>query len=176
MKMEIIIDKESGDKIISNDEEKPDKSENLNKKEQDETIENYIKKKCGKISPTLYIEYTKNTSSHLKIDHEDLNNLLKKFGKFSFVEVYQLIAFVQYETFTSAYSCLKYFEKMNNIQPDLNIICRWLEIRDEEIIKNYIIKQIKKLKPGEIVENINKTMKNYYLKKNEKKVRYQALI
>ena len=167
MEMEIVIDKEGGDKIISNNEEKP---QNPEKNTQNELIENYIKKKCGKVSPTLYIEYTKNTSSHLKIDHEDLNNLLKKFGKISFIEIYQLVAFVQYETFTSAYSCLKYFEKMNTTKPDLNIICRWFEIKDEEIIKNDIIKQIKKLKPGEIVENINKTMKNYYLKKNEKKI------
>ena len=48
------------------------------------------------------------------------------------------------------------------------IICRWYEEKDEEIINNDISSKIRKLKPYEIVENINKSMKDYYLKKKKK--------
>jgi hypothetical protein len=159
--------------------EKDDKKENeeQQKKEEDkldfnkpnESLETYLKRKTGKISPTIYIEYPKSndTSPLSKLDLDNLKTFLLKFGKISFIEIYRLIALVQFETFLSAYSCIKYFEK-SNTNKEVKIICRWYEERDEEIITNDINTKIRKLKPYEIVENINKTMKNYYLKKKEK--------
>ena len=139
------------------------------KKEQNESIEIFLKKKTRKISPTIYLEYpkTKETNPLSKLDSENLKSFLSKFGKISFLEIYRLIALVQYETFLGAYSCIKYFEKIN-IQKEEKIICRWYEEKDEEIIINDINSKIRKLKPYEIVENINKSMKEYYLKKKDK--------
>ena len=136
-------------------------------KGQNESMELYLKKKLGKISPTIYIEYPKSEDSSplSKLDSENLKSFLEKFGKITFIEIYHLIALVQFESFLSAYSCIKYFEKINTIK---KITCRWFEEKDEEIITNDIIAKIRKLKPYEIVENINKSMKNYYLKKKEK--------
>ena len=138
-------------------------------KDKNKSIEIYLKNKIGKISPTIYIEYPKiNDSSPLsKLDSENLKTFLSKFGKISFIEIYKLIALVQFETFLGAYTCLKYFEKINENKEE-KILCRWFEERDEEIVTNDIISKIRKLKPYEIVENINKSMKNYYLKKKEK--------
>ena len=141
------------------------------KKDQKESIEIFLKKKTGKISPTIFLEYPKtdDTSPLSKLDSENLKSFLIKFGKIAFCEIYRLIALVQYETFLSAYSCIKYFEKINmNKKEKEKIICRWFEEKDEEIINNDISTKIRKLKPYEIVENINKSMKNFYLKKREK--------
>ena len=132
-------------------------------------IESFLKKKFNKITPTIYIEYpkTKDYSSLLKIDLENLKNILNKFGKINFIEIYHLISLVQFDTFLSAYSCLKYFEKINKSKED-KIICKWFEEKDEEIVSEDILSKIKKLKPYEIVDNINKSMKNYYMKKQDK--------
>ena len=137
-------------------------------KEKNNDIELYLKKKLGKISPTLYIEYpkTKDVSPLSKLDLENLRSILSKFGKINFLEIYNLIALVQYDTFLSAYSCLKYFEKIN-LNKEEKIICRWFEEKDEEIVTEGIMSKIKKLKPYEIVDNINKSMKNYYMKKEK---------
>ena len=131
-------------------------------------IELFLKKKLGKITPTLYIEYPKKNdmSPLLKLDLENITNILNKFGKINFIEIYHLICLVQYDTFLSAYSCLKYFEKINK-EKEKNIICRWFEETDEEIVVENIFSKIKKLKPYEIVENINKSMKDYYTKKEK---------
>ena len=83
------------------------------------------------------------------------------------IEIFLIIALVQFETFLGAYSCIKYFEKINT-EKEEKIICRWYEEKDEEIINNDINSKIRKLKPYEIVENINKSMKDYYMKKKEK--------
>ena len=153
-------------------EEEPKKEEekmNIEKDNQNESIEIYLKKKTGKISPTIYIEYPKSEeiSPLSKLDSENLKTFLIKFGKITFFEIYRLIALVQFETFLGAYSCIKYFEKINMNKKE-KIICRWFEEKDEEIINNDISSKIRKLKPYEIVENINKSMKDYYLKKKEK--------
>ena len=153
-------------------EEEPKKEEekmNIEKENQNESIEIYLKKKTGKISPTIYIEYPKSEeiSPLSKLDSENLKTFLIKFGKITFFEIYRLIALVQFETFLGAYSCIKYFEKINMNKKE-KIICRWFEEKDEEIINNDISSKIRKLKPYEIVENINKSMKDYYLKKKEK--------
>ena len=130
-------------------------------KDKNKSIEIYLKNKIGKISPTIYIEYPKiNDSSPLsKLDSENLKTFLSKFGKISFIEIYKLIALVQFETFLSAYTCLKYFEKINENKEE-KILCRWFEERDEEIVTNDIISKIRKLKPYEIVENINNQFNN----------------
>ena len=148
-------------------EEEPKKEEekmNIEKENQNESIEIYLKKKTGKISPTIYIEYPKSEeiSPLSKLDSENLKTFLIKFGKITFFEIYRLIALVQFETFLGAYSCIKYFEKINMNKKE-KIICRWFEEKDEEIINNDISSKIRKLKPYEIVENINKSMKDYYL-------------
>jgi hypothetical protein len=132
-------------------------------------IELYLKKKLGKVNPTLYIEYpkTKDISPLSKFDEDNLHNTLNKFGKINFLEINHLISLVQYDTFLSAYSCLKYFEKLCKNKED-KIICRWFEEKDEEVISDDIITKMKKLKPYEIVDNINKSMKDYYMKKKEK--------
>ena len=153
-------------------EEEPKKEEekmNIEKENQNESIEIYLKKKTGKISPTIYIEYPKSEeiSPLSKLDSENLKTFLIKFGKITFFEIYRLIALVQFETFLGAYSCIKYFEKINMNKKE-KIICRWFEEKDEEIINNDISSKISKVKPYEIVEDINKSMKDYYLKKNEK--------
>ena len=160
-----------------NEEENLKKEEAKNKEEKianetkdpNESIEIFLKKKTGKISPTIYIEYpkTKETNPLSKLDSENLKSFLIKFGKISFLEIYRLIALVQYETFLGAYSCIKYFEKIN-MNKEEKIICRWFEEKDEEIITSDINSRIRKLKPYEIVENINKSMKDYYLKKKDK--------
>jgi hypothetical protein len=146
-----------------------EKKDQIEAKDQNESIENYLKKKTGKVSPTIYLEYPKlnDTSPSSKLDSENLKSILSKFGKITFIEIYRLIALIQYETFLGAYSCIKYFEKINESKSE-KIICRWFEEKDEEIITNDIMAKIKKLKPYEIVENINKSMKYYYLKKKEK--------
>ena len=141
------------------------------KKEKDKDkseIESYLSKKLGKIAPTLYIEYPKKNdmSPLLKLDLENITNILNKFGKINFIEIYHLICLVQYDTFLSAYSCLKYFEKINQNKEE-KIICRWFEEKDEEIVIEDIFSKIKKLKPYEIVDNINKSMKEYYMKKEK---------
>ena len=140
-------------------------------------IETFLKKKFNKITPTLYIEYpkTKDYSSLLKIDLENLKNILNKFGKINFIEIYHLISLVQYDTFLSAYSCLKYFEKINKVKED-KIICRWFEEKDEEIVSEDILSKIKKLKPYEIVDNINKSMKNYYMKMQDKNQDFSEIL
>ena len=153
-------------------DEEPKKEEekmNIEKENKNESIEIYLKKKTGKISPTIYIEYpkTEETSPLSKLDSENLKTFLIKFGKITFFEIYRLIALVQFESFLAAYSCVKYFEKIN-LNKKEKIICRWFEEKDEEIINNDINSKIRKLKPYEIVENINKSMKDYYLKKKEK--------
>ena len=132
-------------------------------------IELYLKKKLGKVNPTLYIEYpkTKDISPLSKFDEDNLHNILNKFGKINFLEINHLISLVQYDNFLSAYSCLKYFEKLCKNKED-KIICRWFEEKDEEVISDDIITKMKKLKPYEIVDNINKSMKDYYMKKKEK--------
>ena len=131
-------------------------------------IESYLSKKLGKIAPTLYIEYPKKNdmSPLIKLDLENLKNVLNKFGKIDFIEIYHLICLVQYDSFLSAYSCLKYFEKINK-DKETKIICRWFEEKDEEIVIEDIFSKIKKLKPYEIVDNINKSMKEYYTKKEK---------
>ena len=148
---------------------KEDKKETVIPKDQNESIEMYLKKKTGKISPTIYLEYPKSndTSPLSKLDSDNLKTFLSKFGKITFIEIYRLIALIQYEKFLSAYSCIKYFEKINATKQE-KIVCRWFEEKDEEIITSDIITKIRKLKPYEIVENINKSMKYYYLKKKEK--------
>ncbi len=148
---------------------KEDKKETIIPKDQNESIEMYLKKKTGKISPTIYLEYPKSndTSPLSKLDSDNLKTFLSKFGKITFIEIYRLIALIQYEKFLSAYSCIKYFEKINATKQE-KIVCRWFEEKDEEIITSDIITKIRKLKPYEIVENINKSMKYYYLKKKEK--------
>ena len=140
-------------------------------------IETFLKKKFNKITPTLYIEYpkTKEYSSLLKLDLENLKNILNKFGKINFIEIYHLISLVQYDTFLSAYSCLKYFEKINKVKED-KIICRWFEEKDEEIVSEDILSKIKKLKPYEIVDNINKSMKNYYMKMQDKNQDFSEIL
>ena len=152
-----------------NEEQQKKEEDKLDFNKSNESLETYLKRKTGKISPTIYIEYPKSndTSPLSKLDLDNLKTFLLKFGKISFIEIYRLIALVQFETFLSAYSCIKYFEK-SNTNKEVKIICRWYEERDEEIITNDINTKIRKLKPYEIVENINKTMKNYYLKKKEK--------
>ena len=166
-----------------NESKKPNEEENSKKEESkkeeekiqnetkdpNEAIEIFLKKKTGKISPSLYIEYPKTTDTNplSKLDSENLKTFLLKFGKISFLEIYRLIALVQFETFLGAYSCIKYFEKINT-EKEEKIICRWYEEKDEEIITNDINSKIRKLKPYEIVENINKSMKDYYMKKKEK--------
>ena len=168
MEVEEESKKEKDDK--KENEEEPKKEEDkLDFNKPNESLETYLKRKTGKISPTIYIEYPKSndTSPLSKLDLDNLKTFLLKFGKISFIEIYRLIALVQFETFLSAYSCIKYFEK-SNTNKEVKIICRWYEERDEEIITNDINTKIRKLKPYEIVENINKTMKNYYLKKKEK--------
>ena len=147
----------------------PNSEVNEELEEEKSKIESFLKKKFNKITPTIYIEYpkTKDYSSLLKIDLENLKNILNKFGKINFIEIYHLISLVQYDTFLSAYSCLKYFEKINKSKED-KIICRWFEEKDEEIVSEDILSKIKKLKPYEIVDNINKSMKNYYMKKQDK--------
>ena len=147
----------------------PNSEVNEELEEEKSKIESFLKKKFNKITPTIYIEYpkTKDYSSLLKIDLENLKNILNKFGKINFIEIYHLISLVQFDTFLSAYSCLKYFEKINKSKED-KIICRWFEEKDEEIVSEDILSKIKKLKPYEIVDNINKTMKNYYMKKQDK--------
>ena len=52
---------------------------------------------------------------------------------------------MQYDTFLSAYSCLKYFEKINK-EKEKNIICRWFEEKDEEIVVENIYSKNKKIK------------------------------
>ena len=148
---------------------KEEKKETIIPKDQNESIEIYLKKKTGKISPTIYLEYPKSndTSPLSKLDSDNLKTFLSKFGKITFIEIYRLIALIQYEKFLSAYSCIKYFEKINETKQE-KIVCRWFEEKDEEIITSDIITKIRKLKPYEIVENINKSMKYYYLKKKEK--------
>ena len=141
------------------------------KKEKDKDkseIESYLSKKLGKIAPTLYIEYPKKNdmSPLIKLDLENIKNVLNKFGKIDFIEIYHLICLVQYDSFLSAYSCLKYFEKINK-DKETKIICRWFEEKDEEIVIEDIYSKIKKLKPYEIVDNINKSMKDYYTKKEK---------
>ena len=141
------------------------------KKEKDKDkseIESYLSKKLGKIAPTLYIEYPKKNdmSPLIKLDLENIKNILNKFGKIDFIEIYHLICLVQYDSFLSAYSCLKYFEKINK-DKETKIICRWFEEKDEEIVIEDIYSKIKKLKPYEIVDNINKSMKDYYTKKEK---------
>ena len=166
-----------------NESKKPNEEENSKKEESkkeeekiqnetkdpNEVIEIFLKKKTGKISPSIYIEYPKTTDTNplSKLDSENLKTFLLKFGKISFLEIYRLIALVQFETFLGAYSCIKYFEKINT-EKEEKIICRWYEEKDEEIITNDINSKIRKLKPYEIVENINKSMKDYYMKKKEK--------
>ena len=166
-----------------NESKKPNEEENSKKEESkkeeekiqnetkdpNEAIEIFLKKKTGKISPSIYIEYPKTTDINplSKLDSENLKTFLLKFGKISFLEIYRLIALVQFETFLGAYSCIKYFEKINT-EKEEKIICRWYEEKDEEIITNDINSKIRKLKPYEIVENINKSMKDYYMKKKEK--------
>ena len=166
-----------------NESKKPNEEENSKKEESkkeeekiknetkdpNEAIEIFLKKKTGKISPSIYIEYPKTTDTNplSKLDSENLKTFLLKFGKISFLEIYRLIALVQFETFLGAYSCIKYFEKINT-EKEEKIICRWYEEKDEEIITNDINSKIRKLKPYEIVENINKSMKDYYMKKKEK--------
>ena len=147
----------------------PNSEFNEELEEEKSKIESFLKKKFNKITPTIYIEYpkTKDYSSLLKIDLENLRNILNKFGKINFIEIYHLISLVQYDSFLSAYSCLKYFEKINKSKED-KIICRWFEEKDEEIVSEDILSKIKKLKPYEIVDNINKSMKNYYMKKQDK--------
>ena len=147
----------------------PNSEVNEELEEEKSKIESFLKKKFNKITPTIYIEYpkTKDYSSLLKIDLENLKNILNKFGKINFIEIYHLISLVQFDTFLSAYSCLKYFEKINKSKED-KIICRWFEEKDEEIVSEDILSKIKKLKPYEIVDNINKSMKNYYMKKQDK--------
>ena len=147
----------------------PNSEVNEELEEEKSKIESFLKKKFNKITPTIYIEYpkTKDYSSLLKIDLENLKNILNKFGKINFIEIYHLISLVQFDTFLSAYSCLKYFEKINKSKED-KIICRWYEEKDEEIVSEDILSKIKKLKPYEIVDNINKSMKNYYMKKQDK--------
>ena len=148
------------------------KSKDLEPKEKQDKekteIELYLSKKLGKIAPTLYIEYPKKNdmSPLIKLDLEDLKNVLNKFGKIDFIEIYHLICLVQYDSFLSAYSCLKYFEKINKGK-ETKIICRWFEEKDEEIVIEDIFSKIKKLKPYEIVDNINKSMKDYYTKKEK---------
>ena len=140
-------------------------------------IETFLKKKFNKITPTLYIEYpkTKDYSPLLKLDLENLKNILNKFGKINFIEIYHLISLVQFDTFLSAYSCIKYFEKISQNKED-KIICRWFEEQDEEIVTEDILSKIKKLKPYEIVDNINKSMKNYYMKKQEKNQEFSEIL
>ena len=147
----------------------PNSEVNEELEEEKSKIESFLKKKFNKITPTIYIEYpkTKDYSSLLKIDLENLKNILNKFGKINFIEIYHLISLVQFDTFLSAYSCLKYFEKINKSKEE-KIICRWFEEKDEEIVSEDILTKIKKLKPYEIVDNINKSMKNYYMKKQDK--------
>ena len=149
------------------EKEKEEHKNDLN--DEKESMELYLKKKLEKISPTIYIEYPKSEdiSPLSKLDSENIKSFLEKFGKITFIEIYHLIALIQFETFLSAYSCIKYFEKIN-INKKEKVICRWFEEKDEEIITNDIISRIRKLKPYEIVENINKSMKNYYLRKKEK--------
>ena len=153
-----------------------EKKDQIEVKDQNESIENYLKKKTGKISPTIYLEYPKlnDTSPSSKLDSENLKTILSKFGKITFMEIYRLIALIQYETFLGAYSCIKYFEKINESKSE-KIICRWFEEKDEEIITNDIMAKIKKLKPYEIVENINKSMKYYYLKKYQISLIYKKM-
>ena len=168
--MEMQIEDESKNQN-QKEEQNPKEEEKMNieKENQNESIEIYLKKKTGKISPTIYIEYPKSEeiSPLSKLDSENLKTFLIKFGKITFFEIYRLIALVQFETFLGAYSCIKYFEKINMNKKE-KIICRWFEEKDEEIINNDISSKIRKLKPYEIVENINKSMKDYYLKKKEK--------
>ena len=161
---------------ISKNSPKKEENDNMNNYEEKEAseeqkmkIESYLKKKLGKVNPTLYIEYpkTKDISPLSKFDEENLRNTLNKFGKINFLEINRLISLVQYDTFLSAYSCLKYFEELSKDKED-KIICRWFEEKDEEVITDDILSKIKKLKPYEIVDNINKSMKEYYLKKKEK--------
>ena len=155
--------------------EKQEKNKNIKPtsdsdlKEKNDKIELYLKKKFGKINPTLYIEYPKNKdmSPLSKLDLENIRIILNKFGKINFIEIFYLICFVQYDSFLSAYSCIKYFEKICKNKED-KIICRWFEEKDEETVTEDILSKTKKLKPYEIVDNINKSMKNYYMKKKEK--------
>ena len=125
------------------------KSKDLEPKEKQDKekteIELYLSKKLGKIAPTLYIEYPKKNdmSPLIKLDLEDLKNVLNKFGKIDFIEIYHLICLVQYDSFLSAYSCLKYFEKINK-DKETKIICRWFEEKDEEIVIEDIYSKIKK--------------------------------
>ena len=93
----------------------------------------------------------------LKLDLENITNILNKFGKINFIEIYHLICLVQYESFLSAYSCLKYFEKINK-EKEKNIICRWFEEKDEEIVVENIYSKNKK-KPNEIDENLDDNKK-----------------
>ena len=150
------------------DKDKINSEQNLESEEQKNKIELYLRHKLGKITPTLYIEHPKikDMSPLSKLDLENLRNILNKFGKINFLEIYHLICIIQYESFLSAYSCLKYFEKIN-AKKEAKIICRWWEEKDEELISEEIISKIKKLKPYEIVDNINKSMKNYYMKKEK---------
>ena len=164
------------DKIIEDSEKKEEFKNDINqgakpesKEDENSQIESFLKKKFNKVTPTIYIEYpkTKDILPISKLDLENLKNILNKFGKINFIEIYQLISLVQYDTFLSAYSCIKYFEKISKNKQD-KIICRWFEEKDEEIVSEDILAKIKKLKPYEIVDNINKSMKNYYMKKQEK--------
>ena len=69
------------------------KSKDLEPKEKQDKekteIELYLSKKLGKIAPTLYIEYPKKNdmSPLIKLDLEDLKNILSKFGKIDFIEI-----------------------------------------------------------------------------------------
>jgi len=164
------------DKIIEDSEKKEEFKNDINqgakpesKEDENSQIESFLKKKFNKVTPTIYIEYpkTKDILPISKLDLENLKNILNKFGKINFIEIYHLISLVQYDTFLSAYSCIKYFEKISQNKQD-KIICRWFEEKDEEIVSEDILAKIKKLKPYEIVDNINKSMKNYYMKKQEK--------
>ena len=164
------------DKIIEDSEKKEELKNDINqgakpesKEDENSQIESFLKKKFNKVTPTIYIEYpkTKDILPISKLDLENLKNILNKFGKINFIEIYHLISLVQYDTFLSAYSCIKYFEKISKNKQD-KIICRWFEEKDEEIVSEDILAKIKKLKPYEIVDNINKSMKNYYMKKQEK--------
>ena len=163
------------DKIIEDSEKKEELTNDINqgakpesKEDENSQIESFLKKKFNKVTPTIYIEYpkTKDILPISKLDLENLKNILNKFGKINFIEIYHLISLVQYDTFLSAYSCIKYFEKISQNKQD-KIICRWFEEKDEEIVTEDIIAKIKKLKPYEIVDNINKSMKEYYMKKEK---------
>ena len=125
------------------DEKKEISPTELNNKEKI-LIENYIKKKANVISPTIYLEYQneKDSSPLIKFDVENLKTYLSKFGKINFIEVYRLkISLIQFDSFFSAYSCIKYFEKVN-LKDKEKIICRWFEEKDEEIIVDDIINKM----------------------------------